>query len=576
MVRRLDDPMFNDRFFAHRITMMRIYIVMLAGIGFLSPSLWMLPLFLISIAVGGFPARKRIYNETWTLPRYLGNRLRMALALGGFWAAMLVAPDILQHIGASLWPVVMFILVLWFFFYQDLLLFGLDSERFHDPHLETMFEPILSKARAPRPALYRGGPSTGGFANAAALPRGKQSRVLLTRILLRELEPPEVTAIFAHEVAHLEQYARRGTTLRMWSSFILLPGLAVVPQVMCLTYSPQDAVLVSALWPILFLSAGVAAIIQRQKNETAADLRALELGADPLALMSGLEKIHKLNRAPRRFDAKREQRMSHPSLSRRIEAIRRKAGLAPATPPPGLPMEIATRKAATSLRFTPEALEIVDEQRTRQYRYEALHSVAIRQTIGGQELVATGAEGRIRMPLDGPAAQQVHAILNFVDSRLAAAPPKTKRTAARARIAAVFALLMSLMPGIPFPPILASIATLISPGRPAVAALSGTSIAAAILAFVVPSPFSDDTLKPVAVVLGLLGFACMLMARTIDEDAKRPNNLLLTLVVLATGGTAVLLIRPSWSAVTVVLVGIAATFATRRRPPAPLTSPPPP
>ena len=60
----------------------------------------------------------------------------------------------------------------------------------------------------------------------------------------------------------------------------------------------------------------------RQHHETESDLRAVALTGDPDALARALTKIHAYAHLPRRVDAEHEQQASHPSLARRIKAIR--------------------------------------------------------------------------------------------------------------------------------------------------------------------------------------------------------------------------------------------------------------
>src|SRR6185369_6571792 len=66
----------------------------------------------------------------------------------------------------------------------------------------------------------------------------------------------------------------------------------------------------------------------RQKHETESDLRAAELTGDPEAVIRALTKIHAFARLPRRYDAEFERHTTHPSLARRIQAIRTAGGTA--------------------------------------------------------------------------------------------------------------------------------------------------------------------------------------------------------------------------------------------------------
>src|SRR5262249_36323271 len=79
-------------------------------------------------------------------------------------------------------------------------------------------------------------------------------------------------------------------------------------------------------WALLI---GLAWKASSQKaHETDSDVRALALCEDPEALISGLTKLTIAGRVPRRWSAELEHGSSHPSLARRLHAIRRVAAIA--------------------------------------------------------------------------------------------------------------------------------------------------------------------------------------------------------------------------------------------------------
>src|SRR5262249_499115 len=84
----------------------------------------------------------------------------------------------------------------------------------------------------------------------------------------------------------------------------------------------------------------------RQKaHETESDVRALSLCEDPEALISGLTKLTMAGRMPRRWSAELEHGSSHPSLARRLHAIRRVAAI-PVMPFDGTLLVAPTRPTA--------------------------------------------------------------------------------------------------------------------------------------------------------------------------------------------------------------------------------------
>src|SRR5205085_1827878 len=66
---------------------------------------------------------------------------------------------------------------------------------------------------------------------------------------------------------------------------------------------------------------------RQRAHETDSDVRALTLCEDAEALVSGLTKMTMAGRMPRRWSAELEHGSSHPSLARRLHAIRRVAAI---------------------------------------------------------------------------------------------------------------------------------------------------------------------------------------------------------------------------------------------------------
>src|SRR4029078_7403302 len=119
-------------------------------------------------------------------------------------------------------------------------------------------------------------------------------------------------------MGHLEHYTRR-RLIRMSLTSIALIGFATLalPR---LSQGPMN--MLASLWPLVLLGTLALRTRWRQEHESASDRRAVELCGAPEALASGLTKLHALGRVPRRWSASVEQRASHPSLARRLAAIR--------------------------------------------------------------------------------------------------------------------------------------------------------------------------------------------------------------------------------------------------------------
>jgi hypothetical protein len=133
-------------------------------------------------------------------------------------------------------------------------------------------------------------------------------------------------------VAHLEQFnpqvLRRAAYLE-W--FLIAAAVSCVPLTEPL-FGTAAILWVPILWLVVVAVGLMARTSMMRGYEVGADLRALELCGDPEALISALEKLHTLSRLPRRLGNREEGRISHPTLARRVAAIRRAASEGEAEP----------------------------------------------------------------------------------------------------------------------------------------------------------------------------------------------------------------------------------------------------
>lgn len=548
--RHVADPLFAERLFAHRVTLTRVYLVlaMVAAVLARWHALWVVPLLIVAATVGGHPSRRAIYDDATPLLRFLADRLRILAGSAGFWIALAATPAILAATGESSWPFVAAGLFLCFVYYQDLLVFALAGAPLEDPSIDALLEPVLAAASVSRPRLLRGGALGSRWANAFALPRGKHSRILLSRALLEGLTPDELKAIVAHEVAHLEEYARPGVRWRVWLGFLLIPALAVIPQVIFMSTYDEAARWWPAVWPFVFAIGVLGSLMRRQRNETIADLRALELGAGADALIGGLEKIHAINRMPRRFDVSHEQRMSHPSLARRIQAIRRKATAAGGAERERLTAArvFATRDADRYIRFGDDALQIfegvpgdaladesaLDRARTtRGHSYGSLTALHVRHTARGPVLIGRGGGAKLELRLREADSAAIQGILDFIDIHLA--EPEVPATRRRyVRLLAGIALLVALLPGIPFPAFVAALATVIQPAAATLYAFAAAGVLSGTVALFrdMPAPTMEISWLAIAVIFVSSLISLFLAAQ--QPPAERHRGLKPLVIVL--------------------------------------------
>ena len=298
-------------------------------------------LLFFAVSAGGFPARRTLLGEDWSFFTCFFFQARLVTALTGFWLALMVAPVLVSSISSiagddPVWGILIvgIVLMVWNLGYRRLLLALLRARPLTTSELAPL-APGLDAIRAQTglpPVELLVFPTHGGLvANAFALPSPSKPSVLLSRPLLERFEPPEVMAIFAHEVGHLEYFDRR--RLR-WMS------LAVVGLIFLgLLIGPVHALVSDLDWlPSLFWLVLVLTIFSfrnrwMQRLEIRSDLRAAELCGDPEVVVAALVKLHDLALVPHEMDRRVEKNRSHPSLATRIAALRAAPAAQPASTP---------------------------------------------------------------------------------------------------------------------------------------------------------------------------------------------------------------------------------------------------
>ena len=151
------------------------------------------------------------------------------------------------------------------------------------------------------------------LANAFAV---QNRTVILTDYLLARLDRAEADAVLAHEVAHLQ--------LGHPHKLALAHMLSLMAPIMMSLYA------VPMPWTLAAFVAGTMVFTAISRRfEFAADAGALELGARPDALISGLARITRLNHLPGRWARGFALFLTHPALDARARAIARRAALEP-------------------------------------------------------------------------------------------------------------------------------------------------------------------------------------------------------------------------------------------------------
>jgi Zn-dependent protease with chaperone function len=408
---------------------------------------WVVPLMVGGLLVGGFPARRRVYEERWGLVAYLSHVARATAALGGFALLLALAPVIVHAAGPARWPTAVLLAILllaWSTNGPAVFRWLVRATPLRQPDLEGRFAAVLAGARlTPPPRLYRAGLRDGRWANAFALPSSGQGAIVLTETLLERFDAGELAAVLGHEVAHLEHYRGRRlwwTAAGEWAAVGL--GTLGVP----LATAWLDDRLAAGAWGhwawLLAVALGLGVRQARHKrHESESDRRAAELCGDPEALVRALVKLTLLARLPRRWDAATERMASHPSLARRIQAIRGAPPPAAAGSPTVLPStapgrfvvldaERVHRLEGVPPGIAPEPAGLLEHAAQRQaVAYGELVELRVRARLRGPAaLVARDRVGRSwTLPLAPEAVGPAQAALDAVETRLAGQPPGVLR-----------------------------------------------------------------------------------------------------------------------------------------------------
>lgn len=148
------------------------------------------------------------------------------------------------------------------------------------------------------------------LANAFAI---QGNTVILTDVLLEQLDREEIDAVLAHEMAHIQR-KDPGRLARA----LIAAGAATAATAAFAGWR--------AAMPVMLLGL-LADFAYTRRIEYAADARALTLGADPRALVRGLARLSRLSQVPLRWSRARGLLLTHPSVEQRAYRIAAAAGL---------------------------------------------------------------------------------------------------------------------------------------------------------------------------------------------------------------------------------------------------------
>jgi heat shock protein HtpX len=185
------------------------------------------------------------------------------------------------------------------------------------------------------------------YMNAATLDKPGEPMIIVTPPVVNQLSDREVTALLAHEVAHIQ--SRDVFFQRIVQAvYLLTQVVAQTAWIMLILFFPiflfSRANLPLYIIAILFGAPVLSILLQlafSRSREFNADLGAVELTGEPLALAEALEKIEKVQSrfldTMLPFPTRRNRResslfSSHPAIPKRIEKLKKIAEEHPRTP----------------------------------------------------------------------------------------------------------------------------------------------------------------------------------------------------------------------------------------------------
>jgi Zn-dependent protease with chaperone function len=517
---------------------------------------WAIPWLTLSLLAGRYPLRRALLGESNGLGSYLWRSSKSIVGAWGFWALLLSAPVLVLAIDPHWWSFTLALvplLLVWEFAYIRIWLRLHDAVPLADERLEPRIREIVGRAGVKAPDLYRIGAEGTRVVNALALPSATRPAIGLGNALLELLEPDEVAAIYAHELSHIEQFSPR-VIRRFQSVTRLLIVLAVTIPLLARWLMPAAAGWVPWIWPVVVLVVLVQRARKSQQRETESDLRAAALCGDAEAVVRALVKVHVHAFIPRRWPIDVERGATHPSLARRIQALRgsgsREAGSA------GEPTLLDTARDGTLIAFDDARawwFDGVPPGTVRNLESLRAHALSVR-SVAWPELVelrlaTNGSERALRaehrngdswsVPIAQPQVAALQSALDRVDVRLHR--ELGKRSAPVAPLIAASTLLVMLVSGQIGILLVPLVLVAFRPSTAALAALGAMAVGRAALGLLLgqPSWMLERVSLGLAALAGMGILSLILASSRVRAGGKR-DGVRLTLLVL--GGTAALLL----------------------------------
>ncbi|HZI43135.1 MAG TPA: M48 family metalloprotease [Gemmatimonadaceae bacterium] len=557
---RVEDPMLPELLLERRrrLTGFTLGGAVVIALLFASDALWAIPLLWIGLLVSSYPLRRALFGERWSALAFLRYAISSAIGHFGVWMLIGFAPAIVTSLALglepfdnhaairiALWTGAAFavVIVVWQHNYARVFLAlhrAAPLRATARPELMARLDAIVERAGSGlrrRPEIYRYGAPGGYVMNALAVPSLSYPAVALGDTLLATFDDNEIAGVFAHEVAHHEQFTR-GRLWRAWIAGLVLAALTVVLPALLISSAASVALLTSWCVPLFVIVTLGRRASKRRDDETASDLRATVLTGDPAALARALTKLHVYSRVPRRWPHAIERAATHPSLARRIQALRERGGtLEPHVPEvnavvrstSGAVVALDNERAYWFEGVPAEATLALDGLRAAASSYRAtayrdLAELRVATQGTGRAIVATDLAGRSwSAPIEPNDVPVVQAALDTVDVKLgqrrATAPPASAPAVRWLALALLVTLAMGGELGFAFLPLLVM---LIRPTLTAAVAATATIALARILVAARVIAWADPIRQLAA--LGAVSVSIVLVilaARRARLDASR-------------------------------------------------------
>ena len=524
LARDVEDRSLPERLLSHQRRNSVTMGVAAGTIAMIAPAalLWAAPLLFTTLLLAGYPLRRALFEETWSVGSYLSFFHRLTLGIFGFWILLAALPFLAALAGPLDWlagAVLSAVLIVWERHYARVLRACLRATPLEDGPIRDRCRALAQAFGQPQPEFLRVDLRGGTVANALALPSLRGNAVAISDTLLTRFSLDEIGAICAHELAHFEYFdPPRLRRLRAVSLGLILMAALIGP--MARTAGMAGSAVPAIVWFGTLAAAMAARARDKQRQETACDQRAVAVIGDGEPLISALTKLYTLARMPRRIEGRQEQAGSHPSLSRRIRDIRTAAGTTPVTLTE--PVTIQGNNDGVSATFEARALHWVEQAGlTHVLNYEHLTELRLEPhgRRGPRLRASTNAGRKWEMTVAPGDVATLQDVLDRVDGQLGNAPAARGIPAGVGRLFVLFTSLLALSLG----QIAVSVITLLAwlvPARPLLAAAGAAAIVAAVLGLR-DRPASGMSL---ALITASAGLVLIWLAReTRREESRKPR-----------------------------------------------------